>query len=902
MKLHAPPDRTEDIKKWQIQTYDGAEANVSRAIISTLYDVLINSLKALLQHAKQEEPESPNLGFLERNLTALFFWGRDHGVSQGELDAALQFSHRLRDTVLTLLVSLGDLLSQGLIHLVSAPEQRQAILKTSDVVSLTEDARLLLEEPPDTVEYRGVDLKQLCISLQNITQGLTVLSSSLEAIAEDEIDDEEVRAWVQLKDRAAHEHFVDLISSRFPSANQELVQALGQSNWDRYNYVQRLRNSAANEPDQARTDKARSEFHDSGLGSSAPPQSVMGSESCPAQADYAAPIVSSRAESSHKRLPPLPEVARSGTPFECDICSRWVNITRTKDWKRHIFDDICAYTCIFSDCSSARTLFKNRETMTQHLESHHSITSASVPLTCPLCLENVPGGSDLVSLHFSRHMEEIALSVLPHGAESEDGTVSADEDIEEQALHNTPRPDLTDPLIDSAEEVSSTIGYEDSKDKALSASIWGMDIQTSRAELLIRYREGHKRDISGWRKDVTPEERTNTALQLFTAYRILTPDTQDGDILLKSMKIETASFTNSQNKEQYMIAIKQELLAASGNRQSSFSGATSEPDLAPLHRTPLPTTAPETCKHTWNVIKSDTEILVWHCSSCHAGPHLYIYECDGCKAHLCLSCKSKEHISELPKGMQLVRPGLDSNNNSGIVSDVATKGNLRSNVAPGLNLKDVGYTATEPKMESSKVKCICGSSDDDGNTVLCEICDKWQHIKCYYESAANVPDVHECADCKPRPVDALRTAETQPQHRQTKDAEVLNSLETKKIKKGKMSCTTCRRRKQQCGREKPECARCIRTGLKCEGYRVIKQAHPEDESRKLLHEGENVGSSASKGDLRERSSAPTPEAISLIGVGLELGKPTVTNLETGQQPPIMSESESQEWEWLTMSL
>ncbi|KAH7121225.1 hypothetical protein B0J11DRAFT_414559, partial [Dendryphion nanum] len=63
--------------------------------------------------------------------------------------------------------------------------------------------------------------------------------------------------------------------------------------------------------------------------------------------------------------------------------------------------------------------------------------------------------------------------------------------------------------------------------------------------------------------------------------------------------------------------------------------------------------------------------------------------------------------------------------------------------------------------ESSTIKCICGYSDDDGNTVLCEKCDTWQHIVCYYDSAHNVPDVHECTDCLPRSVDAKGATEKQ---------------------------------------------------------------------------------------------------------------------------------------------
>ncbi|ORY09487.1 hypothetical protein BCR34DRAFT_487142 [Clohesyomyces aquaticus] len=63
--------------------------------------------------------------------------------------------------------------------------------------------------------------------------------------------------------------------------------------------------------------------------------------------------------------------------------------------------------------------------------------------------------------------------------------------------------------------------------------------------------------------------------------------------------------------------------------------------------------------------------------------------------------------------------------------------------------------------ESSTIKCICGFPDDDGNTVLCEKCDTWQHIVCYYESTQHVPDVHECTDCYPRPIDAKGATEKQ---------------------------------------------------------------------------------------------------------------------------------------------
>jgi hypothetical protein len=97
------------------------------------------------------------------------------------------------------------------------------------------------------------------------------------------------------------------------------------------------------------------------------------------------------------------------------------------------------------------------------------------------------------------------------------------------------------------------------------------------------------------------------------------------------------------------------------------------------------------------------------------------------------------------------------------------------------SLGSPGLDGTVEEDESSTIKCICGFADDDGNTVLCERCDTWQHIVCYYESAEHVPDVHECTDCSPRPVDSRRAAEKQRQRK-----ELLNIGE----RKGRPKTTT----------------------------------------------------------------------------------------------------------------
>ncbi|KAI1498650.1 hypothetical protein F5X99DRAFT_313928 [Biscogniauxia marginata] len=67
--------------------------------------------------------------------------------------------------------------------------------------------------------------------------------------------------------------------------------------------------------------------------------------------------------------------------------------------------------------------------------------------------------------------------------------------------------------------------------------------------------------------------------------------------------------------------------------------------------------------------------------------------------------------------------------------------------------------------EPYTIKCICDFTDDDGNTIYCEICDTWQHIECYYpynmEEALREDFAHSCVDCKPRPLDRQRARERQ---------------------------------------------------------------------------------------------------------------------------------------------
>lgn len=85
--------------------------------------------------------------------------------------------------------------------------------------------------------------------------------------------------------------------------------------------------------------------------------------------------------------------------------------------------------------------------------------------------------------------------------------------------------------------------------------------------------------------------------------------------------------------------------------------------------------------------------------------------------------------------------------------------------APNGNNAAVAQSVHEDEDEPYTIKCICAFEDDDGHTVFCERCETWQHILCYYDGE-DVPEVHNCADCEPRPLDSKLATELQRKRRE----------------------------------------------------------------------------------------------------------------------------------------
>ncbi|KAH4043809.1 hypothetical protein HBI24_212160 [Parastagonospora nodorum] len=122
----------------------------------------------------------------------------------------------------------------------------------------------------------------------------------------------------------------------------------------------------------------------------------------------------------------------------------------------------------------------------------------------------------------------------------------------------------------------------------------------------------------------------------------------------------------------------------------------------------------------------------------------------------------------------------------------ATNNENTINMDELLRLQEVQFLNQEQKqnesaptqtLEADTIKCLCGYSDDDGNTVLCELCKSWQHIVCYYTYSSHVPDVHECVDCRPRPIDREVAARVQRLRREYPLEDIRNEEDAKKAER-----------------------------------------------------------------------------------------------------------------------
>ena len=202
------------------------------------------------------------------------------------------------------------------------------------------------------------------------------------------------------------------------------------------------------------------------------------------QATYTSLMTNDQGERGWLKIPAMPKAAELGKTFRCTVCGdKQQHIRSQTEWKKHVFADLQPYICTFPDCKGGINSFATRRAWSDHefsvyrttkiwicndctarfpervsfrehaYSSHGNVLMrnqlealvdfAEKPVgiakdnTCPFCDEKSGTQSRSFAMHVARHMEEVALAVLPRDSEFEDDQSLAGSSISSSSLTDT---------------------------------------------------------------------------------------------------------------------------------------------------------------------------------------------------------------------------------------------------------------------------------------------------------------------------------------------------------------------------------------------------------------------------------------------------------------------------------
>ncbi|KAL9633029.1 MAG: hypothetical protein Q9204_003563 [Flavoplaca sp. TL-2023a] len=327
-------------------------------------------------------------------LGRLRIWAGNVGAHQSgssSLEFRLRDSSHIRDEVKNLLTDLERLLAEA-----------QKYISTEDHGSETSSTNDSSDEEPTT------ELQALFGEVVTIIQCLYKLAMIIRNPAQHDFLAESYKA-----DTAAFEPFDEQhVRNKFPQAKEELIHRLAKALTRRRGYLKyRARHSM----------KLKKGLEDIQIGGAGVAASISettasvlqaqpvdyhetSSDSGISHTSYASSIV----EGGTITVPPPPKGSLAGNPFPCPYCHFVINPATTHAWHRHVFADLRPYTCICQPCRTPDKLFPSRHDWLNHIRDIHGINS----LLCPLC-KAVMETVKQYERHVARHMEELALFVLP---------------------------------------------------------------------------------------------------------------------------------------------------------------------------------------------------------------------------------------------------------------------------------------------------------------------------------------------------------------------------------------------------------------------------------------------------------------------------------------------------------
>ena len=142
-------------------------------------------------------------------------------------------------------------------------------------------------------------------------------------------------------------------------------------------------------------------------------------------------------------IPAPSDDALGGDPFECPYCFHFVTIYGKPSWKNHVLQDLQPYVCIDSKCTIPGKLYSTKHEWIHHLRVAHPATTtdggtskeSNELVAYPLCKEEIELGKHSDD-HVACHLLELALFILPGGAEDSESGKFHDADSTSEAEHD----------------------------------------------------------------------------------------------------------------------------------------------------------------------------------------------------------------------------------------------------------------------------------------------------------------------------------------------------------------------------------------------------------------------------------------------------------------------------------
>ncbi|KAK6825779.1 hypothetical protein PG987_013273 [Apiospora arundinis] len=349
----------DSIREWrQVVSQEGERSDAKDPrLLATLYTACSSFYSNILSAQCAKKSLQPAvLTSLQRSHDYLKLWANGYGVDEELLDNLLCKSRRARRGTFRHLASIfrtltnhglvtdrcTSLTCSGLLPLTEEDHRPQLYSDAGEVGDALERFRLFIEQDTqdndsdassDTSLDDDLDVFEIAEDLKTdaqcpLDQGYRF---NEQAVGHDSTRHAPVNdSVVSVDSDPLRVIFIDRIRGRYPSCKGELVELLGKAQHERVIRCQetRIRNnqSRLNMPssDETATRKAASvSVPDSGLGSSIPTAS-----------GYAETVVSyAGGQGGSVHVPPLPEGASRGIPFECVACEKMVVMTNRSRWK-----------------------------------------------------------------------------------------------------------------------------------------------------------------------------------------------------------------------------------------------------------------------------------------------------------------------------------------------------------------------------------------------------------------------------------------------------------------------------------------------------------------------------------------------------------------------------------------